>query len=376
MVLLKVMVNIIFSKKPSAGRSAMERGAGMRGRTFYCMAIVLGVGGCGSSDNKSLVQQAAKGRNCGVSVYTAFDPANHAAQDQRTAAQGAIAAKADEAGADLAKAPAAFDAIMALYEGSAQLRAKVQGRADDRFPADPAAATVGKEMDAAIVAAIAKGKGAKTKLDVEIAAETINKTLTRFFYLSVYHELVEGERGTYDEAYGYLGTGPKNDAASVTSVAKTAVRRDANNQTDYAARLFQALLDGSCALDARLAKDGKEPIDWKADEKYASEVRKIDQLMTEVLALSVGHEMIEVTKATDPDDAKVKLHEAAVFFDAIEASMRAKGVSAVADADKIAKMFDDARAAIEAGDATWLKSFDAAFVRDHVASAFGVTVKG
>jgi len=339
------------------------------------VTVSLAVCGCGPSDNQSLIE-SAKGQNCGASAYTPFDPANHAAQDQRIAVQPAIADKAAEAINDLSKAPEVFDAIAGLYQGTAELQVKVQGRADDHFPGDAEAAKVGQQIDGEIMGAIARGKAATTTLDVEIAAEVIDKNLTRFFYLSVYHELVEGTRGTYDEAYGYLGTGPHNDAAAALSLASVARSRDATNQTDYSQRLFQAVIDGSCALDTRLMKDDAASIDWKSDAGYAAQVEQIDRLMIEVLAMTVGHEMTEIADAPSPDDAVVEFYEGAVMFEAIEAQMRAKGTDAAADADQIAKMFDDAKTALEGGDPSWAMGFDPTFVRDKVAAVFGVTVKG
>jgi hypothetical protein len=338
-------------------------------------AALVGAGGCGSSDNEKVIEDA-KGQNCGADTYTAFDPQNHASQDVRVQAQADIAAKADEAIADPTKAAALFAEIEALYKGSADLQAKVQGRADDHFPDDPEAAKVGAVIDGHIMAAIARGKAATTATDAGIAKQVIDKSLTWFFYLSVYHELVLGARDKYDEAFGYLGTGPTNDPAALRSVALTASKRDANNGTTLEPALFQAIIDGSCALDTRLIEGGAESIDWTTDEAYAAKVRAIDETMQQVIALSVGHELFKPVKDLEAGEAKVKVFEGAFFFFAIEGVMKAKGGQAETDAVAIGKAFRDAMTAIDAGDTAWQAEFDSDFIRDRVAAAFGVTVKG
>jgi hypothetical protein len=338
-------------------------------------AALVAAGGCGSSDDNEKIIEDAKGQNCGAVTYTPFDPMNHASQDVRVKAQADIAAKADEAIADPTKAAALFAEIEALYKGSADLQAKVQGRADDHFPGDPEAAKVGAVIDGYIVAAIERGKAATTATEADVAKQVIDKGLTWFFYLSVYHELVLGARDKYDEAFGYLGTGATNDPATLYSIAKTANRRDANNGTSLEPALFQAIIDGSCALDTRLLADGVETIDWKADEAYAAKVREIDETMQKVIALSVGHELFKPVKDLEAGEAKVKLFEGAMFFFAIEGSMKALGGQAEADAIQIGKAFRDAMAAADSGDATWQAGFDSDFIRDRVAAAFGVTVK-
>lgn len=341
---------------------------------FPLTALLLMLG-CGSSDNDRLEQEGL-GQNCGAASYTAFNPANHASQDIRVAAQAQIIAKADEAVADPSKAAALFAEIEGIYMGSADLQAKVKGRADEHLPGDPAAASIGEVIDGYITKGIAKGKSATTATDVDIAKEMIDKSLTWFFFLSVHHELLLGERAKYDEAFGYLGTGPTNDPAKLLSVAKVAARRDANNQTSLESELFGEIIEGSCALDKRLRADGVQAIDWKADAAYAEEVTEIDELMKDVLALSVGHEFFEPLATLDAGEAKVKLYEGALFFFAIEPSMKAMGGKAQSDAETIGTVLRDAIQAVETGDVNWQAGFDSDFIRDQVAAAFGVTVKG
>ncbi len=342
-------------------------------KLFGLGAVLVVVAGCGGSDNERVVEDA-QGQNCSATKYTPFAAANHAAQDERTAAQLAIADKAEEALADPASAAAVFAEIEAIYSGTAELAAKVRGRADDHFPDDPAAAVVGQTIDDDITAAIARGKAATTAVEIDIAKQIVDKSLTRFFYLSVYHELVEGERGTYDEAYGYLGTGPDNAEANLRSIALIARARDEANGTTLSDELFEEILEGSCALDKRLTADGTEKLTWSDDADYAKEVGEIDERMQKTLALSVGHELFELS--ADPDEAKVELYEGAYFFYALEAAMRAKGGQAEVDAGSIRTMFDEAIEAVEAADPDWQDGFDPEAIKAGVGAAFEVTIKG
>jgi hypothetical protein len=336
--------------------------------------LTLGAG-CGAGDNQKVIDDA-KGQNCGATTYTAFAAANHTEQSERAALQATFAVMAEDALADVSKAPSIFAEIEGLYTTSADLRAEVQSRADQHFPDDADALAAGKTIDAHIMDGIARGKGATSETDVDVAKEIIDKSLTRFFYLSVYHELVEAERGPYDEAFAYLGTGPRNDPSSLLSVAAVAAKRDATNGTTYGALLFDEIIEGSCALDKALKAADAESIDWKSDEDYAHDVAEIDETMEKVLAASVGHELYEPLSMVDPEEAKVAFHEGAYYFFAIEKAMVAMGGTAAADATKIRSMIDAAKTKLDAGDADWLAGFDSDFVRDSVAKAFEVTIKG
>lgn len=331
--------------------------------------------GCGGDGNERLVE-AAQGQNCGATTYTAFDPANHANQDARLEAQAQIRAAIAPAEEDPALAPGAFAEAAAIYRDAAELQAKVQGRADDHFPGDPGAAAVGAEIDAVITGAIARGEAAAIALEVKIAKERIDKSLTRFFYLSVFHELTLGAREKYDEAFGYLGTGPENDPGALRGLAQIALKRDAESDLGLEPALFEAIIEGSCEIDRRLLSDGVEQIEWTADDAYAAQVRAIDGLMKQVLAASVAHELFAPLGSLPEEDAAVALHEGALYFAAIEAEMRALGGQAADDAGVIAAMFDAATAALDAGDPAWRDGLDSDFIRDAVSAAFGITVKG
>jgi hypothetical protein len=331
--------------------------------------------GCGGGDNERL-EQDAQGQNCGAVTYAAFDPANHVSQDARVEAQAQINEAIAAVTADPTQAAAVFAQVEVVYRDTTELQAKVQGRADDHFPGDPAAAQVGVEIDAFITDGIARGKVATTALDVTVAKQLIDKSLTRFFYLSVFYELALGERAKYDEAFGYLGTGADNDPASLRSVAAIALKRDGDNGTTLEPDLFTGILAGSCALDKRLTADGVEQLVWTEDEAYAAEVRGIDERMKKVLAASVGHEFFEPVSALPPDEAVVKLYEGALYFYAIEMDMAALGGQAATDAAAIGAMLRAAVTAVEAGDASWQATFDSDFIRDAIAAAYGITIQG
>lgn len=340
----------------------------------YVFAALLAFApGCGG-DNERVIEEA-KGQNCGAVTYTAFDVQNHASQDARVAAQASIAAAIAAAADDPSKAAAVFATVDETYRTAADLQAKVQGRADDHAPDDAAAGAVGAAIDADITAAIARGKAATTGTEVGIAKQIIDKSLTRFFYLSVYHELLEGDRVTYDEAYGYLGTGPKNDPTTLASIAAVARKRDDANGTTLGADLFTSIIAGSCSMDKALTASGAETMDWRSDADYANAVGEIDELMLKVLAASCAHEFFAPLSGLDAEEAKVLAFEGGYYFFAVESAMLAKGGKAATDAAKIRAMLDTAMEAIDAGATDWLAAFDSDFIRDSVVQAFGVTVK-
>jgi hypothetical protein len=337
-------------------------------------ALPLSIGSTGCSTDE--LDFADQGKNCGASNYTAFDPQNHADADVHLTAQGALAVLIDETIQNPSNAAATFTDVEQTYQASAGLQGEVQQLGDDHFPGDPNAKGAGSRIDTAITTAIGLGKAATTATQVAIAREVIDKSLTRFFYLAVYHGLIQGSRPAYDAAYGYLGTGRTNEPAVPSSLAATARARDVSNGTDHSERLFREIIDGACALDARLSKDHTEQIDWSSDVAYSSHVQAIDGRMTEVLALSVGHEFFTPISLADPEDAKIRLHAGAYFFFALEDKMRALGGQAQSDASAIASAINNALNAVESGDTSWQLTFDSDFIRDRVAAAFGVTIQG
>lgn len=343
-------------------------------RTSLALAAALLIAGCASDNDK--INQAAEGQNCSGETYTAFADANHAEQDTRLAAHETMLKDAGEAIGDVSKAATEFGEIEELYKTSAELQAEVIKIGDEHFPGDADAAKEGQAIDAAITAGIARGKAATTALEVKIAKHMIDKALLHHFSIYAFHELVEGERTPFDEAYGILGTGPKNDAAGRRGLAALAAEMDAINGTTFAADLFDAIRDGSCALDKALTESGAEKVEWTEDASYGDEVKAIDGVIEKVLATAVGHELAELTEQTEMDEATEELYEGGLLFAAIERKMRAKGGDAKTNAEAIRQRLDAAFAAVDAGQTDWKTALDPASIRAQIAAAFGVTIKG
>jgi len=337
---------------------------------FRALLSVVGIAGCGSSDNDKVIEDA-QGQNCSGTTYVAFDPKNHAAQDQRVQIHAAFRTKLEPAATDPTKAPSVFAEIEGLYASTADLRVEVQGLADQHFPDDANSKSVGKQIDQAITGAIARGKAATAPLDVKIAGHIVDEALTRFFFLYVFHELSEGERPAYDEGYGTLGTGATNDPQKLLSLAALASEIDGLYQTDYEKKLFDDIREGSCQLDKALREHGGDSVDWKTNEAYGTEVREIDGLLTEVLARAVVHEFTELADQQNLDDATEELYEGAFYFFAIDAAMRGKGGMAATDATDIAASLNGVMNDIDSGDPTWKGKIDAGSIGDRVSKAFG-----
>lgn len=340
------------------------------------VAVLIAVPGC-PVNNEIPPPPAGVAPQCEGAGYTAFDVANHAEQDARLGAYEQIKVLLEEAVADNSLAAARFVTAQALYRDTAELQGKVQGRTDDRLPGRP---NVGAELDVRIMAAFADGAAATSPRAIAIAAESIDKALVEFLYLSVFHELVQGQAAKWDEAFGYYGSGADNGLDAVRGFAGVAKRRDADNGTALEAQIFQALVDGSCTLATRLAADEVETIDVLNEPDMSAEIDEIDGAMRAVLALSVGHEAFEIGElqaalsaapadAAMLDDARVKLVELDAFFRPLERLLRAEGGEDEAEllrAPIDAALDDD-------GDA-WVDSFDAAAVIAHVENVFGVDV--
>lgn len=330
--------------------------------------------GC-ASDNEKIIA-AGQGQNCSGEGYAAFDEANHAAQDARLAATETMAEDADEAIADLSKAAIEFGEIEELYQSTADFQMEVQGIGDEHFAEDPEAAKDGEAIDADITAAIARGKAATSAIEVKIAKQIIDRSLLHHFALYAFHEVLEGERAPFDEAYGILGTGPANDPAGRRGLAAAAAEMDGINGTTLAADLFDALRAGSCALDQALTASGADKVDWTKDEAYGEAVRALDGTIEAILATAAGHEFAELADQADLEDATEELYEGAYLFRAIERKMRAMGGDAAANAEGIRARLDAAIAASEMGGSDWQAALDAGSIRAQIAAAFGVTIKG
>ena len=345
-------------------------------RTLLPSFLLLALVGCPVDNPSPLVAPA----QCEGAGYTAFDIVHHAQPDARVDAYQQIKGLLEEGVDDIALAPARFAEAQVLYQDTAELQGKVRGTTDDHLADRP---NVGTEIDARIVAAFASGSAATSALSVTIAAETIDKSLVEFLFLSVFHELVLGQASAWDQAYGYYGSGADNALDAVVGFAGVAKRRDADNGTSHEARIFQSLVDGSCVLAGKLAPaDGNalDSIDVPNDEDMSAVIDDIDVAMRAVLALSVGHEAFAIEELQEAlllapsdqallDEARVKLVELDAFFLPLERLLRAEG--AVVDADVLRGPVD---AALEDTSDAWVTTFDAAAVLALVENTFGVDV--
>ncbi len=282
---------------------------------------------------------------CAGGTYVAFDSANYAKQGTRLLAHAEMVSTVKPAGTDISKASLFVDA-RAMYTDetvSANLRAKVQGRKDDHV--DPAALQ-GDRMDAAIMSAFDTGEAATETVGAQVAKQVIDKTLIEFFYLSVYHEMLLGQRKKWDEAFGYFGSGAENDEGGLRGLAAVALKRDSSNGTNLGTELFNDFIDGSCELDKALTEAGTEEIDPMATPALATIIERIDDNMQKVIAYSAGHEAFEMNEiivegfdSTDADDVSrfwVKYAELLSYFKPLETQMNNRGGDSAARAAEIA----------------------------------------
>jgi hypothetical protein len=227
------------------------------------------------------------------------------------------------------------------------LRAKVQGRTNDHLDGNPVR---GDYIDATIMKWLNAGIAATTNLEANIAKQMVDKTFTEFFFQSVYHEMVDGSRSHWDEAFGYYGTKSDNDETEHEAFAVTAFKRDATNGTNLNAEIFNNLIDGSCALGKALSAAGKEEIDWKSDTAVSAAITDVDMAMQKILAFSTGHEAFEMQEAFDnsfditnsehTDEVWIKMAELVPFFVAIEPILLAKGGDSESAAKEIRAFVD------------------------------------
>ncbi len=314
---------------------------------------------------------------CEGADYTAFDVENHAQQDVRVAGFTQMKTLLEAAVETPAAAATKFEAAAAIYADAGAMSATVQGRTDDHLDNAP---LVGDGIDARIDAALSAGAAATTALEAELATESIDKAMTEFFFLSVFHGLVQGQAASWDEAFGDYGAAVDNDLDGVQSIAAVAKRRDDDNGTAFEASIFQSLAEGSCVLATRLAELDTDAIDARNDPELSTIIDDIDTAMRQVLALSAGHEATEIGElqaellATPGDvdlqgSARVKLVELDGFFRPLERLLRAEGDSVTADALRtpLAIALADTTAA-------WIDTFDSAAIIATLEAKFVVDV--
>lgn len=349
-------------------------------RKLAPLFVLTALAGCGKDDDTPPIVEEGP-RQCGTAEYVAFDAANHANQDLRVAAFADMTTAMAQGYAEPfspATAAAKFSEAQGLYENTAELRAKVQGRTDDHFDDKP---NVGMEIDAVIMEGFEEGKTATTALAANLAKQKVEKTMIRFFYLSIYHEMVAGKAKNWDEGYGYYGANSTNQESSRKGFSSVATKRDSNNGTSLAAEIFNGLVDGSCELAKALDAADADSVDWKSVPALKTTVETTDRKMQEVLAYSAGHEafdMVEIQAvlATDPDapaDMWIKLAELDPYFAAIEPLMIARGGESAARATRIRAQIDAAWADRSGG---WMAGFEAQMVIDDLEAEYGIDVRG
>lgn len=247
---------------------------------------------------------------CGA-PYEPFLASNYEAQLQRVDAFEQIVALSDATDFSASS----FAAMETLY-GTADLSAKVVGRTDDHAGASTVA--IGAVLDADIRAALAAGAAGD---DIHVQAQIIDKSLQRFFALSVYHEgqgaadpemAAADVAGQWDEGFGYFGL--SNDGQTAKGIAATLAKRDTEFGLSLVDTAFNGLIDGRCALVT----------DDRAAALTALEV--IDGAVLTGFAASVVHEMDEYEESSDP----VVYAEAELYWKAVKDATTARDATSAA----------------------------------------------
>ncbi|MGZ3457202.1 MAG: hypothetical protein ACXU86_01730 [Archangium sp.] len=330
-------------------------------------------------DTEGTEQQPATSARCDDTTtdYLAFDVNNYQAQDERLTAIDEMMALFSQAESDPSTAATQAAAIQAKYQDpSTMLQAKVMGREDKHFTGD--AAMVGPGLDATLMGAIEDLRGATTKQQVSLAKQRFQKAgIYRFLYLSVMEELYEPSYQHYDEAYGYLGTGPTSAEAGRRSLAKVATSRDGDNGTTLSAELFSLIREGSCTIESALVARNAEAMEFGDDALYASFVQRLDAKLQLVFAYTIGHELgeIDLDQGT-PDKAYLELVETEGVFQTLEPYMKLVPGSAKTDlAAKLRTTFDAALSKARNGDTSWVADFNAQELIGELEAAFSIDVK-
>lgn len=275
---------------------------------------------------------------CGA-PYEPFNAANYENQLLRVAAYDQIVAIRKSEGFSAED----FAEIEALYVDTAELSAKVAGRTDDH--ADAAVVDIGAVLHADITAAIAAGKAGD---NIAVQGQIIDKTLQRFFALSVYHEgrkaadtaeTPEGIQEGWDEGFGYFGV--SNDGTATTGVASTLAKRDAEFGLSLVDTAFNGLVAGRCAV----ADDDRE--------QALAALEDVDRALLTGFAASVVHEMDEYA-----DESEIKFHEGLLFWNAARDATNTRDPAAAAT--------------IDAEFAKGWESLTPATVRDAMSSTWGL----
>ena len=313
--------------------------------------------------------------------YKAFNVTHHESQDKSLVAIDEMMARftpAETEPVSTAKLAAAADAILAKYKDPAtNLQAKVLALQDKHFTGE--AAAVGGKIDEALLGALDELRMADTTLKVKLARQRFqNAGLYRFLYLSVMEELYAPSYVSYDEAFGYLGTGRSNAEAGRKGLARLATRRDGNNGTLLSPELFAMIKEGSCIIEGALKAKNADTMDFGVDELYSRFVQRMDARLQLVFAYSLGHGLYAIdANKTDPAVAYEKLVEGEGFFRTLEPYMKnfPEGSDRANLAAKLRTAFDTAIAKARANnDTTWINEMKATELLTELESAFAIDV--
>ncbi len=304
----------------------------IRSTTLTALVLSLLIGCVPATDDDD-----SAASECGA-PYQPFDAGNYQNQLLRIGAyEQIVAIRKSET-----FAAADFGTIEDLYINTASLQSKVQGRGDDHDYA--VVLDIGVEMDSSITTAIAAGKADD---QIAVQGQIIDKTLQRFFYLSVHHEMMKSQADDpvaldvqvgWDEGFGYFGV--DNSGADPSGIANTLSKRDVEFGVTLVAEVFNGLLDGRCFIESG---------DFAVLPPIIDDV---DTAMLRGFALSVVHEM----DAYD-EDPLIKGWEGRLYWNVI--------------APYVASVDAAAAAAVEAEWALGADAIDPSVVRGAVTDAFG-----
>jgi len=316
-------------------------------------AMVLGTGlvACGSDETDENVDKTGQKLDCSavdVGNYQPFDPANLQNQLARVDAYEAIKStrKGDGFAAtdfgdllimDPALSTPSETTIASLFVETAGLAEKVEGRGDDHSYA--LSGEPGVRMNEMVRASIAEGGDAAAMdrddvLSIDWHGQQVDKTLQRFFYLSVHHELVLGARKNWDEAVGYYGR--SLDGEDSRGIAGTVASRDENCSLGLNDEIFAKLSEGQCVLDAALDEAGVDELDPSTIPELQAIIDDIDLNMLTAFAISASREFRDLPSSEKP---AIKLIEGRLFFDILEPFMMDRDAAAAkfirAEVDKM-----------------------------------------
>ncbi len=206
----------------------------------------------------------------------------------------------------------------------------VTRKQDHGYAAGTGTDAVGKAMHALISQNLQAGAAAADKETAEAAGEVVKKTLLRFFYESVYHEMVARSPKGWDEAFAYFGRSA--DGTQEKGFAATAKKRDTNFGTSFSDDIFGLLIAGRAELQRAVNAKGLALDDATAtlavgeSPELERVIEQIDKKMLLVLAYSSAREF--ATIATEPT---IAFAEAAAFYRAIQDYLASKDMVRTAE---------------------------------------------